>query len=444
MPKLISTTSPLKPIIVWDITTGEQEHNWAVPVTELINWVTAETKRNYLAHSVTLLKELNATNRTGSANSWGRQHGYTSDYKTLPASVKAKSRLNELVLHKLVSETFAYTQNLNPRKQPPSFAPKINLGAVDKQMVSLSIEGDTLYLSWKSWDKELLFEFQLPAYLLDKRTVSKFSLPTVMLVNGSPVFHFAYEEQITFNKTNKLVAGIDLGRVEPYTIAVLNSENARVAHYTSSGRLKALNKQRENILVHKSNILTKIDAYTALDNSVLAGKHLVLRTEANRLAGKARVLGDQVALQQAAEIARKLEKHKLTMLNMENLKWAVGNKYGSRWNHSKQQEAITHSLARVGTRTVRVNPKNTSQECHKCGTKLVHSTKSRSVWCGECKTSLDRDFNAAMNIAKINNRHLNKNSMIEGNHSSTEQVTGLAPDSVKVKESYTSCITFPT
>lgn len=72
----------------------------------------------------------------------------------------------------------------------------------------------------------------------------------------------------------------------------------------------------------------------------------------------------------------------------------------SRWSHSQQQEAIIHATSRIGYRTKKVSAKNTSQSCHGCKARITHR-KNRTVWCGVCKTVLDRDFNAAMNIAKF-------------------------------------------
>lgn len=113
-------------------------------------------------------------------------------------------------------------------------------------------------------------------------------------------------------------------------------------------------------------------------------------------------LKNAIAQQMGSEVSQKLAKHNLNTLNVENLTWVTGKRYGGRWNHSRQQETITHSLARVGIRVKKVNPKNTSQTCHKCGNQITHKTEARTVWCEECRTELNRDFNAAMNIAKKN------------------------------------------
>lgn len=394
--KLVSAIAPLRPHTVLDARTGE---SISLPihdesVKELVAYVTDETRRLYSEQGETLTEQIIVAGRIDSANSFGRQRGYASNYKELPASVLAKSRINELVLHKLVSETASYAFNPNPRKKPPSFARKINLGAVDSQMASLGVKGSELTLLFKAWDREYLLYFTLPHYL-SGRDIIKYSLPTVEYRDNVPYYIFTIQEQPKTRTQATHTAGVDLGRVKPYTAAVLAPSGGVVARYEAGGRVFQLNRKRERILVEKKHVLARIDAYNALGIDAT-----VLNTEAGRLAGKARKLGKSIAQQSAAHLTKQLAKHKLNLVKVENLKWVTGPKYGGRWNHSVQQEAIEHALAREGITVIKVDPKNTSQTCHKCATPLVHNSVKRSVYCSECKTVIDRDFNAAINIAK--------------------------------------------
>src|SRR5699024_3303770 len=101
-----------------------------------------------------------------------------------------------------------------------------------------------------------------------------------------------------------------------------------------------------------------------------------------------------------------------------------------RWNHSKKQAAIEHATRREGVSTKKVNPKNTSQECHHCGSRVVHNARTRVAKCSDCKEQFDRDFNAAMNIAKKLIRYPNRYSRIGDDRSSQEQVIELTHNSV--------------
>lgn len=420
MSKLTSSLPRIKPNLVIDTSTGEliPKSTYESSMYNLLEYVKVETQRIYDESKESLTQDIVSTNKIGSANSFGRSKGYTSDYKALPKNILAKSRINELILHKLVSETTSYVRNPNPRKQEPSFAPKINLGAVNKQMASLSLMGDKLSLLWKCWDKELLLEFTIPNYFLN-RQITKWCLPSVQVEKGEVVFYFAFQESPSQQKNAKVRAGLDLGRVEPYTLVV--EDNEQYYTYTSSPRVKGLEGKRNKILAERQHIRTKIQSYDSL--GIKGDKLDTLKVESKRKANKASRLGTELAHQMGNEVARKLSQHKAHQLNVEDLTWVTGSKYGGRWNHSIQQEKITHSLARRGIRTRKSSPKNTSNNCYKCGVKLVHNTKRRTVHCIECKSVLDRDYNAALNILQ---RKSYPTSLVPVTHGSN----GLSPKQV--------------
>lgn len=394
---IVSSLPPLQPNKVWDIKTGEEifSHDYTQPITHLlthINMITTEYYRNHkeILHGLSYKKVYNPAE-------YARQNNITVPLN-LPVTVKVQSRVQRLVRHKLVSEIASYVNNSNTHKKEPSFSPKINLGAIDSHMATLSKEDNILTLQWKVWDKEYLIEFIIPSYILN-RNVIKYSLPVVQLSKktGEPVFYFTIQEQPATNLKNTLRAGIDLGRKEPYTLVITTPDNRRVAHYTTSGRLNQLNQKRERLIVEKKQVYAKAKQYEqlGLNPNILWSEYSYKRNKVTRL-------GLSIASQLGAEINRKLDKHKLNTVHVEDLSWVTGAKYGSKWNHSTQQASITHSLARIGVSVKKINPKNTSQKCYKCDVFITHNTKKRSVHCIKCKTILDRDFNAAMNIAKTN------------------------------------------
>lgn len=428
--KLISALSPLTPALVVDNKTGEllTQTEWSQSVSSLLDYCQEQTQTIFSQHKDKLVEEI--VGYKSNANAFARQRGYASTYKDLPRELLAKSRINELVLHKLVSEVASYVKNPNPLKQEPTFPKIINLGAVNAQMVKLELVGEELSLLWKCWDKELLFVFKLPAYIL-QRDIKKISLPVVKLDKKTkqPVFIFTIQEHLMLRVRGKHSAGIDLGKVEPYTLAVTNGKGNRVAHYNASSRLRQVARKQDNLRNENTHLYHKINAYKALglDSTILESHKEFVKAATTRLT-------KELALQQAAEIARKVTKHSIKILHLEDLSWVsgtVGSKIGnSRWAHSQQQEAITHATLRLGITAKTVNPKNTSNLCHSCGLGVVH--RARSVYCTGCKSLLDRDFNAALNIA--NNINHNKrfptvNGNIGNDCSSKEQVMGLSPNS---------------
>ena len=64
--------------------------------------------------------------------------------------------------------------------------------------------------------------------------------------------------------------------------------------------------------------------------------------------------------------------------------------------------SILDALAKQvpGKRVIEVDPKNTSQECSRCGAIVKKELSVRVHQCSECRLELDRDVNAAINIRK--------------------------------------------
>ncbi|HEV2118991.1 MAG TPA: transposase [Candidatus Bathyarchaeia archaeon] len=68
------------------------------------------------------------------------------------------------------------------------------------------------------------------------------------------------------------------------------------------------------------------------------------------------------------------------------------------WSYGELQRQIGYKARWEGVRVEYVPPRNTSKRCSICGYKTLESTKRR-LWCPKCGTILDRDENAARNIA---------------------------------------------
>lgn len=420
---MVSALPALKPVLIIDTFTGEvlEPKVFHSDLEQLVTTIQEASRNFYAENKPEVVEKLQAYTGTPQPEAFARQAGWNMA-RDLSKEVKAKSRVERLARYHLIQTVASHVLNLNPLKQEPSFSKTIVLGAIDSQMASMSLTSNQLVLTFKCWSREYELYFTLPAYVL-KRNITKVSLPTIRFdkVKGW-VFNYTIQEKPVARPTGKHTAGVDLGRVEPFTMAIVNETGRRVAHYTSSGRLNHINRKREQLLIEKKHILNKIDSYSSLGLDTA-----VLKKEGNFKRSKITHLGVEVAKQVGSEITHKLTKHNVSVLHLENLKWATGAKYGSKWNHSMQQEAITHSLKRQGIATKKVNPKNTSQECFKCNTQLVHNARSRTVHCVECKSNLDRDLNASLNMAKDKNKYY-VSPIITGNMGVTvaeKQVTTL-------------------
>jgi len=390
MKPVTSSLSRLIPAQVVNTQTGELL-SWdefkEESLTALLEWVHEETSRIYFedqegVHEAARCLKFNAAEHA-------RQAGFVADYTSLPRDIKAKSRLSRLVGYKLMSETAAYERNPNPRKQAHAFSRTINLGAVDSHMARLERDENTLVLTWKCWLDEYELTFLIPHYA-QSRNVTKWSLPLV----SSRGFIFTMQETPTL-RTDGATAGVDLGRVEPFTLAVLSSRGNLAAEYRARPQVRATNAKRERILQEVTLTRAKASAYMSLglDEAHLREQVRLKRNKASRIAS---ALSGQIA----ADIVTKTTRHDVSILHIENLKWAAGARYGSKWTHGATGEKIEHSAARAGVRVKRVSARNTSQMCHACRAPITHQTATRTVRCLDCKSRLDRDVNAAMNIAK--------------------------------------------
>jgi putative transposase len=68
------------------------------------------------------------------------------------------------------------------------------------------------------------------------------------------------------------------------------------------------------------------------------------------------------------------------------------------WSFGELQRQIEYKARWEGVRVVYVPARNTSKQCAICGYKTLESTH-RQLWCPRCSMFLDRDENAARNIA---------------------------------------------
>ena len=68
------------------------------------------------------------------------------------------------------------------------------------------------------------------------------------------------------------------------------------------------------------------------------------------------------------------------------------------WSYGELQRQIEYKARWEGVKVVYVPARDTSKRCSICGYKTLESTQRR-LWCPHCGTILDRDENAARNIA---------------------------------------------
>lgn len=103
--------------------------------------------------------------------------------------------------------------------------------------------------------------------------------------------------------------------------------------------------------------------------------------------------------QQSARIASSYD---MIVAEDLNVKGMIRNKNLSRsisdasW--SRFFNMLSYKAERAGSTFIKVNPKNTSQNCSGCGEKVPKSLAVRTHSCPHCGLVIDRDWNASLNI----------------------------------------------
>ena len=110
-----------------------------------------------------------------------------------------------------------------------------------------------------------------------------------------------------------------------------------------------------------------------------------------------------LAAQEIADIAYSWDN---SVIVVEDLSFVKNTMQYGRWNRGELIKWIKHYTELNGSRMFKVNPKNTSQECHVCHSEVTHPVWKETY----CNTHgvMDRDVNAAANIAQKFEDSLNK------------------------------------
>jgi transposase len=313
--------------------------------------------------------------------------------------------MREIAEHKVLTESEAYIRNPNPHKQMFKFNKNIDLSTTNNQLSTIAYDRieNTITVWMRVMKNHYSLVFHPPVYLKKHNTVD-FSKPRIRLTkSGSFVFDFTANSVATPRK-GKLKVGVDLGHVEPLFAVVTTAEGASIAQYKSSLRVKKAWVKHDAFYDLIKNLKKKIANRTSLGL-----ESLVLKAELALVTARQANLKVDLTKQQASEMAGKLEKHDVAVVNVEDLRFLAGSKgksgRGGKWSYARQQVALEHSVSRLGVRMKRIIAAYSSVKCCKCSSKT--SERGRLLWCSECQSLIDRDYNAGYNLSTKN--HLRKN-----------------------------------
>ena len=292
---------------------------------------------------------------------------------------------------KHVSQGWKRTVNASPPSYGEDF---INLGVIGHQYAVIEndpfVDGEIiLKMVIQGVRYRLIFPFDNTRF-----PEGKVTLPLIKVQDGSPVFIFTVvTDNPVVQFSGDYVIGVDVGINNYASVAVINSNTGRIVYETTLSQrvhslwnsVRASEKQVKQLREKAKPILYNRPARrAALEEAQLH------REAASR---KKR----ELAILAAQEIAYLSHFFDNAVVAVEDLGWIRNTMQNGRWNRGELVKWLTHYVSQNGGWVVTVNSANTSQLCHKCGSKVTHPKHEVSV----CKEhgKMDRDVNAAANIA---------------------------------------------
>ena len=328
------------------------------------------------------------------------------------AGKSGRSRKEALIQHRVVTSFRSWQERISAANctsskyvsqgwkrtvsaSPPSYGEDyINLGAVNNQYAAIEndpfVAGEIVLkmVIQGEWYR-LFFRFDAARFREGKVT-----LPLIKIENNQPVFIFSVvTDDPIVQFSGDYVVGVDVGVHNYATVVVRNSKTEKIVYQSTLSQrvhslwnsVRASEKQVTQLRKKAKSILYDRQAkMSALDEAQFH------REAASR---KKR----ELAILAAQEIAYLSHFWGNAVVAVEDLSWIANTMQNGWWNRGAFTQWLAHYVSQNGGWVISVNSANTSQVCHKCGSKVSHPTHKVSL-CPE-HGILDRDVNAAMNIA---------------------------------------------
>lgn len=352
--------------------------------------------------------------KTGrSRKEWLVRHNAVTAFRSWQERVKAVNGESS----KHVSQGWRRTMDASPPSYGEDF---INLGSTDRSYALIEndpfVDGEIAFkmVVTGKWYR-LIFPFDNTRF-----PEGKVTLPLVKIENNQPVFIFTVAtDNPVVQFSGDYVIGVDVGINNYASVAVINSSTGQIVYSTTLSQrvhslwnsVRASERQVRTLRKKASKILYNRPARrAALEEAQLH------REAASR---KKR----ELAILAAQEIAYLSHFFDNAVVTVEDLGWVKNTMQNGRWNRGELVRWLTHYVAQNGGWVVAVNAANTSQVCHKCGSSVTHPEHKVSA-CPE-HGEMDRDVNAAANIAARAVPKVEKAREKRGNNSKLQPQTPL-------------------
>ena len=330
-----------------------------------------------------------ATGRTGKSRKERLlQYNVVTSFRSWQERVNAVNGESD----KYISQGWKRTANATAPSYGEGY---INLGAVDHNYALIENDPFTtgeiiLKLVIRSAWYRLIFSFDNNRF-----TEGKVTLPLIKVQDGAPVFIFSVvTDNPVVQFSSDYTIGVDVGINDYATVVVRNTKTGEIAHRTTlSQRVHSLwnsvraSERQVKQLRKKARSLSLYDRQGRMATLDEADLHRAAASRKKR----------ELAILAAQEIAYLSHFFGNAVVAVEDLSWIRNTMSPGRWNRGAFTQWLTHYVSQNGGWVVSVNAANTSQICHKCGSKVEHPERRVST----CPVHgvMDRDVNAAANIA---------------------------------------------
>lgn len=315
------------------------------------------------------------------------QYNVVAAYRSWAERVKAVNSTSS----KYVSQGWKRTMSASAPTYGEAY---INLGAVDSRYAVIEnnpvVDGEiVLKIVIRGEWYRLVFGFDNTRF-----PEGKVTLPLIKVQDKQPIFIFSVvTDNPVVQFSGDWVIGVDVGINDYATVVVRSTNTGQIVRETTlSQRVHSLwnsvraSEKQVRFLKKKADCLIyqRQARMSALDEAQLH------REAASR---KKR----ELAILAAQEIADLSHQWGNAVVAVEDLSWVTNTMRNGRWNRGAFTQWLTHYVSQNGGWVVSVNPANTSQLCHICGSRVTHPTHKASVC--PAHGEMGRDTNAAANIA---------------------------------------------
>lgn len=212
-----------------------------------------------------------------------------------------------------------------------------------------------------------------------------------------PIFDFSAEYDYPYIEfSSDYIIGVDVGITNYATISIVNVKTKQIVHSTTLSQrvhslhnsVNATSEEIKYLQIKQDNLFRNNQKnYARRLYSEIVNQRKALKNKRKELA--------IIAAQEIAELSYVYDNALVVIEDLSHIKNTM--KFG-RWNRGTLKHWLKHFVEQNGGRVFSVNAAYTSQNCHKCSER-GNFKDYHTFYCKDCDLVIDRDINAAANIA---------------------------------------------